>query len=94
MDGSHLTQACPRQAPSLELNDAEDGLVVYDAGRQAVHHLNLTATMIFGLCDGTNDALAIAGELAAAYHLDAPPADDTRAALTELTERHLITWPR
>jgi hypothetical protein len=89
---SHPTEACPRQSTALELNEAEDGLVVYDSGHQMVHHLNPTASMIFRLCDGTNDASAIAHKLAAAHRLDAPPTDDTQAALGELAERHLITW--
>jgi hypothetical protein len=92
MDGSHPTEACPRHAASLELNDAEDGLVVYDAVRQTVHHLNPTASMIFELCDGTHDVDAIARQLAEAYRLEAPPAEDAQAAIAELAERHLITW--
>ena len=48
--------------PGLDVNPADDGLVVYVAATDTVHHLNKTAGVIFGLCDGTRDASAIAAE--------------------------------
>ena len=87
-----MIDANPRKADTLEVNEAEDGLVVYDPGRDVVHHLNASASVIFDLCDGTRDPDAIAVILAKAYDLDAPPTDATFAGLKDLAERNLIHW--
>jgi hypothetical protein len=87
-----MIEANPRRAESLEVNEAEDGLVVYDPDRDMVHHLNPSASVIFELCDGTRDVEAIARILAEAYSLDAPPTDDAFAGLRELVDRGLVQW--
>ena len=87
-----MTDLNPRQADSLEVNEAEDGLVVYDPLRDMVHHLNPSAALIFDLSDGTRDADEIARLLAEAWSLESPPTDEARAGLEELAERRLIHW--
>lgn len=82
----------PRQAATLEVNEADDGLVIYDPANDMVHHLNATASVVFDLCDGNRDADDIAGVLAEAYGLDSPPRDHALTALTDLSERKLIHW--
>lgn len=80
----------PRKVDSLEVNDADDGLVVYDAARDEVHHLNPSAAMIFDLCDGVRDVDAIASVLAEVYGLAEPPLAETRAGLDDLLARGLV----
>ena len=87
-----MSDTNPRRAEALEVNEAEDGLVVYDPAHDMVHHLNPSAAMIFDLCDGTRDVEAIAHILAEAYQLAAPPRDDTVAGLSDLAERKLVHW--
>ena len=87
-----MTNTNPKRIDSLEINDAEDGLVVYDPRREMVHHLNPSAALIFDLCDGTRDSTAIAAVLREAYNLAEPPLADTNAGLQELAERQLIEW--
>jgi hypothetical protein len=82
----------PHRADLLEVNEADDGLVVYDPTHDQVHHLNPSASMIFDLCDGTRDAEAIAQILAEAYELDTPPLEDSLAGLEELANRNLIRY--
>jgi hypothetical protein len=82
----------PRRLESLEVNEAEDGLVIYDPGRDIVHHLNPSAAVIFDLCDGTRDADSIARVLGEAYDLGTPPLEDALAGLRDLADRHLISW--
>ena len=82
----------PRRLEPLEINEADDGLVVYDPSSDMVHHLNPSAAVIFDLCDGTRDAEAIARILGEAYGLDAPPLEEATAGLRELRERGLIRW--
>lgn len=82
----------PRRLESLEVNEAEDGLVVYDPAGDMVHHLNPSAAVIFDLCDGTRDVDAIAHVLCEAYELDTPPREDALAGLRDLADRNLISW--
>jgi hypothetical protein len=87
-----MRKAAPHKADLLEVNEADDGLVVYDPAHDMVHHLNPSAAMIFDLCDGTRDVEAIAGILGEAYGLDPSPTDQALAALQELADRNLIHW--
>jgi hypothetical protein len=82
----------PRRADLLEINEAEDGLVIYDPTHDMVHHLNTSASVIFDLCDGTRDPEEIARILAEAYNLDVLPTGDALAGLRELADRKLIHW--
>jgi PqqD family protein of HPr-rel-A system len=82
----------PTRVESLEVNEADDGLVVYDPASGMVHHLNPTAAVTFDLCDGTRDPETIARLLGEAFGLDAPPLAETFAGLKELAERGLIRW--
>jgi hypothetical protein len=80
----------PQTAEGLDVQEAEDGLVVYVAATDTVHHLNKTAGVIFGLCDGTRDAPAIAAEVASLFGLGEPPLDETVACLSELVANGLV----
>jgi hypothetical protein len=80
----------PVTAAGLDVNPAEDGVIVYVAATDTVHHLNKTAGVIFGLCDGSRDAAAIAAEVAALFTLEEPPIDETLTCLTDLAAKRLI----
>jgi hypothetical protein len=80
----------PCTAEGLDVNEAEDGLVVYVPATDTVHHLNKTAGIIFGLCDGTRDSAAIAAELAVLFGLDEPPLDETATCLSGLEAIDLV----
>jgi PqqD family protein of HPr-rel-A system len=82
----------PSRVGSLEVSEAEDGLVVYDSATGMVHHLNPTAAMIFDLCDATRDPEEIAHVLGEAYDLAEPPVDAAIAGLRDLAGRGLIRW--
>jgi hypothetical protein len=77
-------------AGGLDVQEAEDGLVVYVAATDTVHHLNKTAGVIFGLCDGTRDSQAIAVELASLFGLGEPPLEEAAACLSELVASGLV----
>jgi hypothetical protein len=74
----------------LDVNEVKDGLIVYDPARDRVHYLNATAAIVFVLCDGTLDEPGIAGELAEAYGLDRPVADEVRECLEGLRTEGLL----
>jgi Coenzyme PQQ synthesis protein D (PqqD) len=90
---AHMAErtAHPVTVSGLDVQEAEDGLVVYDTATDAVHHLNRTAGVIFGLCDGTRDTVAIAAELAVLFDLAEPPLAETEACLSDLAGRGLVT---
>jgi hypothetical protein len=80
----------PLTADGLDVNEAEDGLVVYVPATDTVHHLNRTAGVVFGLCDGTRDTAAIAAELALLFALDEPPLAETATCISELEAIGLV----
>lgn len=87
-----MSDRAPRKAASLEVHEADDGLVIYDPVHDMVHHLNPSAAIIFDLCDGARDVEAIATTLSEAYRMGGPARDQALAGLKELADRNLIHW--
>ncbi|MGV3759848.1 MAG: PqqD family peptide modification chaperone [Actinomycetota bacterium] len=67
------TDEHPQTRSDLEVNEVEDGLVVYDTARDRVHYLDATASIVFALCTGANDEATMVEQLAAAF---GQPADE------------------
>jgi PqqD family protein of HPr-rel-A system len=86
-----LTPSRPTLASDLDVNESDDGLVVYQASTDRVHYLNHTAGAILALCDGTRSADEIAHFLADGFGLAEPPLDETLSCLAELGE-HGLVW--
>jgi hypothetical protein len=80
----------PSVVDGLDVNEIKDGLVVYDPARDRVHYLNATAAVVFMLCDGTKDSTAIAGLVATAFALDAPPVAEVGECLAQLEDEGLV----
>jgi hypothetical protein len=80
----------PQKVESLEVNEAEDGQIVYDPGRHHVHHHNTSAAVIFDLCDGSRTVEEVAAALAEVYSLEAPPLLEAQSGVDELTARGLL----
>lgn len=59
----------PTTRPDLEVNEVDDGLVIYDLARDRVHYLNHTASLVFALCTGANGAPTIEEQVAMAFGL-------------------------
>lgn len=72
-----------------ELNVA-DGYIIYDAHRGPTHFLNPTAAAVLELCDGANDAGAIAAVLQSAFNLPEAPIADVEGSLASLHSNGLI----
>jgi hypothetical protein len=77
-------------ADGLDVNEVEDGLVIFQESTDTVHHLNHSASAVLALCDGSRDARAIATFLAEAFGLPEPPFEDTVLCLEALTRRGLV----
>jgi len=78
------------QAPGLDITEVDDGLVVFEPTSRRVHHLNVTATLVFELCTGTNDAAAIAQVVQTAFGLPEPPAAEVDAVLVSMQAESLL----
>ena len=59
MTEPEAVSAHPAAKEGLELVESPDGLIVYDETTDRVHHLNQTAAVILGLCDGTQSLAEI-----------------------------------
>lgn len=75
----------------LDITEVDDGLVVFVPTSRRVHHLNVTATLVFELCTGDNDQVAIAALVQAAFGLEQPPTDEVAALLSSFSAELLIT---
>jgi Coenzyme PQQ synthesis protein D (PqqD) len=77
-------------AADVEINKVADGYVVYQPDRDRVHYLNHTATIILELCNGSNDAAAIADLLKTAYELPSMPVEEVASCLRQLSDEGLV----
>lgn len=80
----------PVRAPGIEINEVEDGYVVYHPARERVHYLNHTAAVVLELCTGANEVERIAHLLASAYELPEPPAEEIEDCLAQLRAEGLV----
>jgi hypothetical protein len=74
----------PKKSDDLEVDEVEDGFVVYQPDRERVHYLNPTANLILELCDGTLTATQIAEVIAQTFDLAVPPSQEVDDALAKL----------
>lgn len=57
----------PRVREDLTVVELDGEAVVYDERSGDLHHLNPTATLVFGLCDGTATGRELAADISEAY---------------------------
>jgi len=58
-----MAEKRPTLRASLRIAPVEDGLIVFDAGRDEIHHLNALAALIVELCDGKRTTKEIGAAL-------------------------------
>jgi hypothetical protein len=78
------------KSPNLEINQAPDGYVIYQAEPDRVHFLNTTAAVVLELCDGEHSLQEIIDILQAAYDLEDAPLEDFKASVSSLITEGLI----
>ena len=86
-----MSDDLPVIAAGLEVNESEDGVVIFDAATDRVHHLNNTAALVLELCDGKRSIEQIAGLLGDAFGLDEPPVIESRQCLERLVSQGLVS---
>ena len=80
----------PRRAAGIDVVESGAGLLVRQAEPPRVHQLNNTASIVLELCDGHHTVAEIAGALAEAFTLDAPPLDEAAACVAELRQAGVL----
>ena len=81
----------PKIIEGLDLNELDDGMVIFSESTDTVHHLNHTAAVVLQLCNGTHDAEAIAAFVGAAFGLTDAPLEETTDCLEALTRQGLVS---
>ena len=87
-DGAPMNQ--PVRNPKIEINQVEDGYVVYDENRDRVHYLNHTAVLVLELCNGEHSPEDIVAILQRTYELPEPPDEEVTACLRQLRREGMI----
>jgi len=81
----------PIRADGLEINEVDDGLVLYQPSPGQVHYLNNTAAFVFELCSGEHTIAEIATSMAGAFSMPEPPIDSVAQCVEELRAKGVLT---
>lgn len=71
----------PRAREGLTVVELDGEAVIYDQDSGDLHHLNPTATIVFGLCDGTSTMRQMSLDIAEAFGV---PAGEVEAQIRTL----------
>mgnify|MGYP002223846471 FL=1 len=80
----------PKVAEDLEINEVEDGYVIYQNKKDKVHYLNKTAVLVLESCTGTNSTAEIGNIVKTAYDLTEVPEKEVADCLKTLFDEELI----
>ena len=75
--------AAPKVRDDLAVVELDGEAVVFDERTCDLHYLNPTATVVFGLCDGTGTVDELAADIAAAFGADGAQVKRDVAAVVE-----------
>ena len=62
----------PKVRDDLTVVELDGEAVIFDEETTELHHLNPTATIVFGLCDGTATMRQMAADISEAFGVPAP----------------------
>jgi hypothetical protein len=85
-----MAHELPTKVQGLDINETDDGLIVYQESTDRVHHLNQTAAVVLELCDGTRTVEEIARVVAETFGLSTVPELETRTCIEGLSKERLI----
>ena len=71
----------PMARDDLTIVELDGEAVIYDEQTADLHHLNPTATIVFGLCDGTATVSELATDMAEAFQV---PVEEVESQLRSL----------
>ncbi len=80
----------PTIAEDIDINEVEDGYVIYQKENDKVHYLNKTAVLVLESCTGKNTAADIEVIVKEAYKLPEAPQKEVADCLDTLFQEGLI----
>ncbi len=80
----------PIRVEGLDINEMDDGFMIYDVRQDKVHFLNHTARAVLECCDGELSSTEIASVLQEAWMLESPPLEEVATMLEQLVEEGLL----
>ena len=75
----------------IEINEVEDGYVIYQTQQDRVHYLNQSAVFVLESCTGSNSVDDIVEIVQQAFQLEKSPEQDVKDCLDSLLKEGLIT---
>jgi len=82
--------ARPRAVEELEVTEVEDGLVIYDPGRDRVHYLDPVASVVFTLCDGARNRQHIIEATTGLFKSGDVSTPDVEACIEQLEDERIL----
>lgn len=80
----------PKIADGIDINEVEDGYVIYQKETDKVHYLNKTAVLVLESCTGVNTIANIGTIVKNAYELPEVPEQEVSDCLDTLFQEGLI----
>ncbi|MEO8424607.1 MAG: PqqD family protein [Actinomycetota bacterium] len=81
----------PRARDDLTVVELDGEAVIYDEETTELHRLNPTATIVFGLCDGTSTMRQMSADLAEAFGVPIEEVEpQVRTLVRELRKAQLL----
>ena len=80
----------PKLADVIEINEVEDGYIIYQSEKDRVHYLNHTAVVVLECCTGENTVEDIENIVQKAYKMSEIPKKEVNDCLNTLFKEGLI----
>jgi hypothetical protein len=80
----------PKIAEGIDINEVEDGYVIYQSEKDKVHYLNKTAVLVLEACTGKNSEAEITAIVREAYQLPEDPVNEVADCLNSLIQEGLV----
>lgn len=84
----------PKVREDLTIVELDGEAVVYDEATTEVHHLNRTATIVFGLCDGSATMAEMAADLSSVFEVPLHEVEPEVRALIRRFRKVQLLEPR
>ena len=80
----------PKITEGIDINEVEDGYVIYQSEKDKVHYLNKTAVLVLEACTGKNSEADIRTIVREAYELPEDPVKEVSDCLNTLMQEGLV----
>jgi hypothetical protein len=87
---THAATDRPSAVDGLEINEVDDGLVLYQPAPEQVHYLNSTAAVVFELCSGRLTVEEITSLVGSAFALSEPPVVEVASCIDDLRAKGVV----